>query len=142
MSGDSPRSAELTGKETDCCEPSKEAIEEGSDFLPKFDSNGLLTAVVLDQDDHEVLVVAFMNQAAIDLTLETGKVTFWSRSRQKLWTKGETSGHFLEAREIRVDCDQDALVIYAKPAGPTCHTGRKSCFYRRIEDRSLVKVNT
>ncbi len=121
--------------------PTKDMIEEGSAFLPKFDANGLLTAVVLDVDDHEVLVVAYMNQEAIDVTLCTGRVTFWSRSRQQLWTKGETSGHFLEVREIRVDCDQDALVISAKPAGPTCHTGRKSCFYRLVEGGVLVKVN-
>ncbi len=131
----------MSGEEPGCCQPSKEVIEEGTDFLPKFDSQGLLTCVVLDQDDHEVLVVAYMNQDAIDVTLETGRVTFWSRSRQKLWTKGETSGHFLEVQEIRVDCDQDAMVIYAKPAGPTCHTGRKSCFYRRMKGGSLVKVN-
>ncbi len=116
-------------------------------FAPKFDQNGLLSAVVLDSVTKDVLVVAFMNEEAIVRTRESGKVTFWSRSRQQLWMKGETSGHVLNVVEILVDCDQDALVIYANPAGPTCHTGRRSCFYRRLvseaEDVSaLVKVNT
>ncbi|MEL7445272.1 MAG: phosphoribosyl-AMP cyclohydrolase [Pseudomonadota bacterium] len=123
-------------------QPSKEAVEEGSAFLPKFDEKGLLTAVVLDASTGEVLVVAYMDQAAIDKTIDTGRVTFWSRSRRKLWTKGETSGHFLLVDEILVDCDQDALVIRATPEGPTCHTGRPSCFYRRLERGTLVKVNT
>lgn len=126
---------------------SREEREQGGRFSPKFDSLGLLSAVVLDDATSEVLVVAFMNQDAIDATLETGKVTFWSRSRERLWMKGETSGHFLNVVEIRVDCDQDALVIRANPAGPTCHTGAQSCFYRRLETDasgrpSLVKVNT
>lgn len=112
---------------------STEIREHGSVFAPKFDSNGLLTAVVLDNETKDVLVVAFMNADALAATRSTGKVHFWSRSRQTLWLKGETSGNFLEVREIRVDCDQDALVIYAKPAGPTCHTGADSCFYRRLE---------
>lgn len=107
--------------------------EEGARFAPKFDDNGLLSAVVLDSESRHVLVVAFMNADALAATRKSGKVTFWSRSRQKLWMKGETSGHVLEVKEIRVDCDQDALVIYAKPAGPTCHTGRPSCFYRRLD---------
>jgi phosphoribosyl-AMP cyclohydrolase len=87
-----------------------------------------------------------MNQAAIDRTLESGTVTFWSRSRQCLWMKGETSGNVLSIVEIRVDCDQDALMIRARPAGPTCHTGEPSCFYRRLErvqgEPVLVKVKT
>lgn len=124
-----------------------EGREEGSIFAPKFDDNGLLSAVVLDSQSKEVLVVAFMNEESLAMTRETGKVTFWSRSRQKLWMKGETSGHVLNVVEILVDCDQDALVIYAEPAGPTCHTGRNSCFYRRLDPRAddasaLVKVKT
>lgn len=107
--------------------------EEGAQFAPKFDGNGLLSAVVLDAESKQVLVVAFMNAEALTATRKSGKVTFWSRSRQKLWMKGETSGHVLHVEEILVDCDQDALVIYAKPAGPTCHTGRTSCFYRRLD---------
>lgn len=121
--------------------------EEGSIFAPKFDDKGLLSAVVLDSQSKDVLVVAFMNEESLAITRATGKVTFWSRSRQKLWMKGETSGHVLNVVEILVDCDQDALVIYADPAGPTCHTGRNSCFYRRLDlgadDASaLVKVKT
>lgn len=120
--------------------------ENGSRFAPRFDGNGLLTAVVVDEASGEVLVVAHMNQAAIDRTLESGKVTFWSRSRQSLWMKGETSGNVLAVQEILVDCDQDALLIRARPAGPTCHTGARSCFYRRIDKGEggpvLVKVKT
>ncbi|MEM7664532.1 MAG: phosphoribosyl-AMP cyclohydrolase [Pseudomonadota bacterium] len=121
--------------------------EQGTRFAPKFDAQGLLTAVVVDAETHEVLVVAFMNREALKQTRLTGRVHFWSRSRAKLWMKGETSGNVLEVTETLVDCDQDALVIRAKPAGPTCHTGAKSCFYRRLEtmdDRvpSLVKVKT
>jgi len=116
--------------------------EQGSKFMPKFDDRGLLTCVVTDAATGEVLVVAFMNEAAVQKTLATGRVTFWSRSRQQLWTKGETSGNFLEVEEVLVDCDQDALVVKATPAGPTCHTGERSCFYRRIEHEALVRVNT
>lgn len=107
--------------------------ETGTHFAPKFDANGLLSAVVLDSQSREVLVVAFMNSEALAKTRASRKVTFWSRSRGKLWMKGETSGHVLNVDEILVDCDQDALVIYATPAGPTCHTGRPSCFYRTLD---------
>lgn len=121
--------------------------EEGEVFSPKFDADGLLCAVVLDSVTRDVLMVAFMNEEALQKTRATGKVTFWSRSRQTLWMKGETSGHVLEVVEILVDCDQDALVIYARPAGPTCHTGRTSCFYRRLvpggrDASALVKVKS
>ncbi|MEO0461820.1 MAG: phosphoribosyl-AMP cyclohydrolase [Pseudomonadota bacterium] len=110
-----------------------EAREQGTVFAPKFTSEGLLSAVVLDATSHEVLVVAFMNAEALSATRSTGKVHFWSRSRGTLWMKGETSGNVLSVREIRVDCDQDALVIYADAAGPTCHTGVTSCFYRKLD---------
>ena len=118
---------------SDSASLSTEERETGTRFAPKFDANGLLSAVVLDSHTKEVLVVAFMNEEAIAHTRATGNVTFWSRSRRKLWMKGETSGHVLRVEEILVDCDQDALVIYAKPAGPTCHTGRTSCFYRLLD---------
>lgn len=125
---------------------STEEREYGTRFAPRFDGNGLLTAVVVDEASGEVLVVAHMNQAAIDRTLESGNVTFWSRSRRCLWMKGETSGNVLAVREVLVDCDQDALLIRARPAGPTCHTGAQSCFYRRVESGqggpALVKVKT
>ena len=107
--------------------------EQGKQFAPKFDASGLLTAVVTDAATKEVLVVAFMNQEALDLTRATGSVHFWSRSRGTLWLKGETSGNVLRVEEILVDCDQDALVIRAVPAGPTCHTGEASCFYRVLD---------
>lgn len=119
--------------------------EQGSRFVPLFDAAGLLTAVVVDADSHAVLVVAHMNHESLEQTLATRNVTFWSRSRQRLWMKGETSGNVLKVAEILVDCDQDALVIRAHPAGPTCHTGAVSCFYRRIAQDAdgapvLVKV--
>lgn len=107
--------------------------EHGTIFAPKFGADGLISAVVLHWETKEVLVVAFMNAESIQATRESGNVTFWSRSRQKLWMKGETSGHTLRVKQILVDCDQDALVIYADPAGPTCHTGARSCFYRELD---------
>ena len=125
---------------------STEEREQGSRFAPKFDAAGLLTAVVTDVESGAVLVVAHMNREALDATLQSGRVHFWSRSRGALWLKGETSGHFLDVVEVLVDCDQDALVIRARAAGPTCHTGATSCFYRQIEHREggpvLVKVQT
>ena len=114
--------------------------EQGSAFLPKFDANGLLTAVACDADSHEVLMVAYMNAEALSRTRETGLATFWSRSRGALWLKGETSGHFLRVQEIRVDCDQDALVLLVRPEGPACHTGAVSCFYRRLDGESLCRI--
>jgi phosphoribosyl-AMP cyclohydrolase len=116
---------------------SEQDREQGSVFLPKFDAAGLLTAVVTDAASGAVLMVAHMNQEAIDATVSTGQAHFWSRSRGRLWRKGESSGHVLDVVEIRVDCDQDALWIIAQPAGPTCHTGAPSCFYRRLEDGTL-----
>lgn len=114
--------------------------ETGRRFLPKFDANGLLTAVVTDAATRAVLMVAFMNREALDLTRSTGIAHFWSRSRQSLWKKGETSGNVLTVREILVDCDQDALVVVAEPAGPACHTGAISCFYRKVSSAGLERV--
>ncbi len=114
--------------------------DKGLKFNPKFDSNGLMVAVITDAKNGQPLMVGFMNQAAIDKTLETKIVHFYSRSRQKLWKKGETSGHILSAIDIRIDCDQDALWISANPAGPTCHTGVQSCFYRRLKEDVLEMV--
>ena len=114
--------------------------EQGTAFLPKFDTAGLLTAVVQDADNSAVLMVGHMNAEALAKTQYSGLVHFYSRSRQALWCKGETSGHILRVRKILVDCDQDALVVLAEPAGPTCHTGAGSCFYRSLESGSLVKV--
>lgn len=116
-------------------------VEQGRAFTPRFDAAGLVTAVVTDAGDGAVLVVAHMNRAALDATLATGRVHFWSRSRQALWLKGETSGHFLDMVDMRVDCDQDALWIRARPAGPTCHTGARSCFYRTVVDAETLSYD-
>lgn len=102
-------------------------------FSPRFDAAGLVTAIVVDAGSSALLMVAHMNQEAIDRTRETGLAHFWSRSRGALWRKGETSGNGLTLVEMRVDCDQDAVLLRVTPAGPACHTGRRSCFYRRIE---------
>ncbi|WP_298197851.1 phosphoribosyl-AMP cyclohydrolase [Novosphingobium sp.] len=116
--------------------------EQGTAFLPKFDAQGLLTAVVIDSRTRDVLMVAFMDREALDATIETGFAHFHSRSRGRLWKKGESSGHVLRVEEIRTDCDQDALVILADPAGPACHTGATTCFYRRLHEGSLEPTAT
>lgn len=105
---------------------------------PKFDADGLLTAIAVGATSGEPLMVAFMNDEALRLTLETREATFWSRSRGRLWKKGETSGNVLRVVEARIDCDQDALWLRCEPAGPACHTGADSCFFRRIEGDRLV----
>ncbi len=106
--------------------------------MPKFDSNGLLSAVVQDSSTGKVLMVAFMDAEALAATRETGEAHFHSRSRGKLWKKGETSGNVLTVEDILVDCDQDALVLKVVPAGPACHTGARSCFYRMLVGDALV----
>ncbi|MCY1671575.1 phosphoribosyl-AMP cyclohydrolase [Novosphingobium sp. SL115] len=109
--------------------------------MPKFDSAGLLTAVAVNHLTGELLMLAHMNAEAIAKTRETGFAHFHSRSRGKLWMKGESSGHVLKVIEIRVDCDQDALELRVDPAGPACHTLAPSCFYRRIEsDGTLQRI--
>ncbi|APG63720.1 phosphoribosyl-AMP cyclohydrolase [Sphingorhabdus lutea] len=119
----------------------KKILESGQIFAPQFAENGLIPAIVTDAGDGHVLMLGYMNEAALQKTLSLGKVTFYSRSRQSLWTKGETSGHFLSVEEILVDCDQDALLIKSVAKGPTCHTNRRSCFYRRVEgDAALTFV--
>lgn len=105
---------------------------------PKFDANGLITAVVTDVTSCAVLMVAHMNADALAATRETGVAHFWSRSRKSLWRKGETSGNELRVRDLRIDCDQDAVWVIAEAAGPACHTGARSCFYRRIEGQGLA----
>ena len=111
-------------------------------FQPKFDAAGLVTAVVTHAETGELLMVAHMNAEAIAQTEHTGRAHFWSRSRQALWLKGETSGHFLSVREILVDCDQDCLWLKAMPAGPACHTGARSCFFRRLENGQLIDLES
>lgn len=100
----------------------------------KFDENGLVPAIIQDAAAHDVLMLGYMNAESLRITLESGKVTFWSRSRRKLWTKGESSGNFLLVRELYADCDRDAILVMAEPCGPTCHTGKRSCFSWKLEE--------
>lgn len=108
----------------------------------KFDANGLIPAVVQNKETKEVLMVAYMNADTIKKTMETGRATFWSRSRKEVWVKGETSGNYMYVEEMRVDCDGDCLVLLANPAGAACHTGNRSCFYRTVKDGELVNAET
>ncbi|KLI63901.1 phosphoribosyl-AMP cyclohydrolase [Aurantiacibacter marinus] len=110
--------------------------------MPKYDSAGLLSAVVQDAATGDVLMVAFMDAEALEATRSTREAHFHSRSRGTLWKKGETSGNVLKVEEMLVDCDQDALVLKVRPAGPACHTGARSCFYRRIDGDGLAKIDT
>jgi len=107
---------------------------------PRYDAAGLVTAVVTDAGSGAVLMVAHMNADALAATQASGEATFWSRSRGRLWKKGETSGNVLRVREMRIDCDQDAVWLLCDPAGPACHTGAASCFYRVVEGDRLVPV--
>jgi phosphoribosyl-AMP cyclohydrolase len=111
--------------------------ETSATLDPRFDAAGLVTAVVTDAASGEVLMVAHMDAEALAATIATGEAHFWSRSRARLWKKGESSGNVLRVRELRIDCDQDALWVIAEPLGPTCHTGARSCFYRRVEGEAL-----
>ncbi|MGZ2375849.1 phosphoribosyl-AMP cyclohydrolase [Sinorhizobium medicae] len=112
----------------------KSDLETGPAFTPRFDEKGLITAVVTDAGDGALLMVAHMNAEALALTLETGVAHYYSRSRRRLWKKGESSGNVQAVREIRTDCDQDAIWLKVSVAGhdATCHTGRRSCFYRTV----------
>jgi phosphoribosyl-AMP cyclohydrolase len=112
--------------------------ETGLDLDPKYDAAGLITGVVTDAATGELLMVAHLNAEALELTRATGEAHFWSRSRGRLWRKGETSGYVLRVREMRIDCDQDALWLVVEPQGPACHTGARSCFYRRVEGDGLA----
>ena len=114
--------------------------EEGAVFAPRFDDKGLLSAVAVDSATKEVLMLAFMDAEALAKTRETGLAHFHSRSRGRLWMKGETSGHVLNVEEMRVDCDQDAVVLLVRPEGPACHTGETSCFYRRLDGDGLTRI--
>ena len=117
----------------------KAQLEEGGAFTPRFGADGLITAVVTDAGDGALLMVAHMNAQALALTMETGIAHYWSRSRNELWKKGETSGNFQRVEELRTDCDQDAVWLKVSVAGDgaTCHTGRRSCFYRIVETDGL-----
>ncbi|MEW9856825.1 phosphoribosyl-AMP cyclohydrolase [Novosphingobium sp. M1R2S20] len=114
--------------------------ETGTNFMPRYDAQGLVTGIAIDAHSKDVLMVAFMDAEAVARTRETGLAHFHSRSRGRLWLKGETSGHFLRVQDILVDCDQDALVMLVKPEGPACHTGARSCFYRKLAGDGLVPV--
>ena len=109
-----------------------DAIERGAAFMPKFDADGLIPAIAQDAATGQVLMLAWMNADAVRQTLETGAATYWSRSRQALWVKGETSGHTQRVIEMRVDCDQDAILLRVEQVGAACHTGAKDCFYRVV----------
>ena len=112
----------------------KQNIEEGTDFTPEFDSNGLITTIAQDAKTGQVLMAAFMNRQALDLTIQTGFATYFSTSRQKLWKKGEESGHFQKVEQILVDCDQDCLLLKVTVDAGQCHVGYQSCFYRALKD--------
>jgi phosphoribosyl-AMP cyclohydrolase len=119
----------------------REDVEEGVVFAPKFDAHGLIVCVTVEAATRDVLMVAYMNQLALEKTIETGFAHYWSRSRRELWRKGETSGQTQNVLSLRVDCDQDALLLEVEVGGDgkACHTGRKSCFYRALNgDGELV----
>lgn len=127
---------------TDFLLPLSGAEQDETDALrPKFNADGLIAAIVQDADSHAVLMLAWMNAEALTATLETGKATYWSRSRGALWVKGETSGHTQAVVDVRVDCDQDAVLLRVRQTGAACHTHRPNCFYRTVQEdgRSLKK---
>jgi phosphoribosyl-AMP cyclohydrolase len=121
--------------------PDVETLEHGALLAPRFDANGLIAAVATHAETGEILMLAWMNAEALDLTLKTGEAHYYSRSRQALWKKGETSGQVQKLIEARIDCDQDAVWIKVLPQGDggACHVGFRSCFYRVIEDGQLVQ---
>lgn len=106
----------------------------------RFDEKGLIPAIAQDENDGAVLMMAWMNAEAVARTLETGRVTYWSRSRQAFWVKGETSGHIQELVDFRVDCDRDCLLLVVRQTGPACHTNRRSCFYTAVRDGDEVEL--
>ncbi|MEQ5826572.1 phosphoribosyl-AMP cyclohydrolase [Sulfitobacter sp. NFXS29] len=106
----------------------------------QFNEAGLIPAIAQDAETHEVLMLAWMNAESIARSLETGKVTYWSRSRQAFWVKGETSGHVQRLVEMRIDCDRDCLLVLVDQTGPACHTGRRSCFYTGIQEGDEVEL--
>ncbi len=110
----------------------KQNLEENSEFVPQFDKNGLITAIAQDSRTGQVLMVAYMNHQALDATIQSGYATYFSRSRQKLWKKGEESGHRQKVEQILVDCDQDCLIIKVTVDAGQCHVGYQSCFYRAL----------
>ena len=118
----------------------KKDIEEGAEFIPKFDDNGLITAIAQDSQTGQILMVAYMNRQALEMTIQTGYSTYFSRSRQKLWKKGEESGHVQKVEQILVDCDQDCLILKVKVDAGQCHVGYRSCFYRALKNNKDKKL--
>ena len=106
----------------------------------RYDDRGLIPAIAQEEETGEVLMMAWMNAEAVAKTLETGRVTYWSRSRQAFWIKGETSGHVQELVDLRVDCDRDCLLVVVRQTGPACHTGRRSCFYTAVREGAEVEL--
>ncbi|HUU18504.1 MAG TPA: phosphoribosyl-AMP cyclohydrolase [Sedimentisphaerales bacterium] len=118
----------------------KEDIEEGAEFIPKFDDNGLISVVAQDSQTGQILMVAYMNRQALETTIQTGYATYFSRSRQKLWKKGEQSGHVQKVEQILVDCDQDCLILKVAVDAGQCHVGYRSCFYRALKKNTDKKL--
>ena len=104
----------------------------------KYNADGLIPAIAQQFDTHEVLMMAWMNRASIEETLETGRVCYWSRSRNRFWRKGESSGQMQVLKEFRIDCDADTILLLVDQTGPACHTGRRSCFYNKVEDDQVI----
>ncbi|SEA41317.1 phosphoribosyl-AMP cyclohydrolase [Thiothrix caldifontis] len=104
----------------------------------KYNSDGLIPAIAQQFDTHEVLMMAWMNRASIEETLETGRVCYWSRSRNRFWRKGESSGQMQALKEFRIDCDADTILLLVDQTGPACHTGRRSCFYNKVEGDQVI----
>ena len=119
----------------------KQVIEEGLEFIPKFDTDGLIPAIAQDARTGQVMMLAYMNREALDLTIQTGCATYFSRSRQKLWKKGEESGHVQKVEQILIDCDQDCLVLKVTVDAGQCHVGYQSCFYRALKKDSSKKLD-
>ncbi len=118
----------------------KQDIEEGVEFIPKFDDNGLISAIAQDSQTGQILMVAYMNRQALEMTIQTGYATYFSRSRQKLWKKGEQSGHVQKVEQILVDCDQDCLILKVAVDAGQCHVGYRSCFYRELKKNKDKKL--
>ena len=119
---------------------SEPARETGTTLDIKYDANGLVPAIVQDHQSGEILMMGWMNEGALQQTLETKLASFYSRSRQKFWVKGESSGHTQEVLEVRTDCDQDVVILKVKSNGPCCHVGYRSCFYRKVVDAKTLET--
>jgi phosphoribosyl-AMP cyclohydrolase len=119
---------------------SDKTLEIGDNFTPRFNADGLITAIAQDAKTNQILMVAYMNEEALNLTIETGVATYYSRSRKKLWKKGEQSGHIQKIEQILVDCDQDCLILKVSVDAGQCHVGYDSCFYRAVKENDSQKL--